>query len=357
VNPVKCVIWDLDGTLWRGTLAESDRVELTDEVRTVITGLDERGILQSVCSRNDHDHAWRTLRALGVADYFIQPRIGWGPKSAGVREIVDHLGFAEQAFAFVDDHPVERAEVAHHLPGVRCYPAEAVPDLLARPEFDPPRTAVSARRRQYLLAEERRAAARADDGATDEEFLRSLDAELAVDPATADDLARLAELTVRTTRLNTTGVPYTDDDLSAWRASPDHDVLVARLDDRFGGYGEIGVLLVHRRPGVWRLVLLATSCRVLAHGVGTTLLRWLMDRAHRAGVHLVADFRRTDRNRQMAVAYRFAGLTEDPCDCQAALPPPSAGVRHLHVVPGPQEPPRTVLLRVHPSLRGCGQEG
>ncbi|MEV5721068.1 HAD-IIIC family phosphatase [Amycolatopsis mediterranei] len=349
VPTIKCVIWDLDETLWAGTLAESDRVELSDDVRAVVTGLDERGILQSVCSRNDHDEAWRQLEQLGVAGYFVLPMIGWGPKSTAVSEIVERLGFAQNAVAFVDDQPAERAEVAHHLPGIRCYPADQATRLLGLPEFDPPRTATSARRRQLYQTEERRTAARAASTGTDADFLRSLRAELTIEPAGDHDLDRLAELTVRTTQLNTTGVPYAREELAALRARADHEVLVARLTDRFGDYGEVGIVLLARLSGVWRIRLLSTSCRVLAHGVGAVLLRWIIDRAHRAGVHLVADFRRTDRNRQMAVAYRFAGFDDAPCACRQHFTGVPDG-RLLHLLPSPQPPPDTLRLTTPPSI-------
>ncbi|GAA0899657.1 hypothetical protein GCM10009558_110900 [Virgisporangium aurantiacum] len=77
---VKCLVWDLDNTLWRGTLLEGDDVRLAPGVVATLRALDERGILHSVVSRNDHDAAWNTLEALGVADYFLRPRIGWGRK-------------------------------------------------------------------------------------------------------------------------------------------------------------------------------------------------------------------------------------------------------------------------------------
>ena len=75
---VKCLVWDLDNTLWQGTLLEDGEVRLSDEVRDVIVALDDRGILQSISSKNDYDLAWARLEALGIAEYFVLPKIGWG---------------------------------------------------------------------------------------------------------------------------------------------------------------------------------------------------------------------------------------------------------------------------------------
>ncbi|MGM1061312.1 HAD-IIIC family phosphatase [Saccharothrix sp. Mg75] len=343
---VKCLVWDLDGTLWRGTLAEGDDVVVPDGVRRVITELDARGVLQSVASKNDHDHAWARLEQLGLAEYFVLPRIGWGPKSASVRAIARELGFAESAVAFVDDQPAERAEVAFHLPQVRCYPAEQAAHLTGLAEFSPPVvTEDSARRRRMYQDGFRRDAERAAFTGPDEEFLRTLDLRMTVVRATERELARAAELTLRTSQMNATGVPYDDAALRRLMTDPAHEVLVVGMSDRFGPHGAVGLVLLRRSPGAWHLKLLATSCRVVSFGAGATLLDWLADRAAHAGVHLAADFRPTDRNRIMDVAYRFAGFDDEDCPCLAGLGPAAGDdVRRLHLRPAPRPAPRVVTL-------------
>ncbi|ONI91142.1 hypothetical protein ALI22I_09875 [Saccharothrix sp. ALI-22-I] len=340
---VKCLVWDLDQTLWKGVLLEDGEVVVSEEVREVVLELDRRGILQSVASRNDHDHAWPLLEELGLAEYFVLPRIGWGAKSEAVRSIADELGFKHTTIAFIDDQPVERAEVAHHLPDVRCYPAEEAVTLLDRPEFTPAAvTADSRNRRAMYQAGVRREAERESFAGADDEFLRSLEQRMAVVRATEADLARVEELTLRTSQMNATGVHYPAEELLELLSDPGHEVLVVTLDDRFGSHGAVGLVLLARRDALWHLKLLATSCRVVPFGVGAILLRWLTDRAHAAGAHLVADFRRTDRNRMMEIAYRFAGFTDEACPCLADLP--AGEVEHLHLVPAPQQAPTTMTV-------------
>ncbi|MFI9274497.1 HAD-IIIC family phosphatase [Kitasatospora sp. NPDC052896] len=342
---VKCLVWDLDGTLWQGTLLEDAEVTLPEEIRKVVIELDARGILQSVASKNDHEPAWARLEQLGIAEYFVLPRIGWGTKSESVRAIAEQLNFAPGTIAFIDDRPAERAEVNHHLPDVRCYPAEqaaALPDL---PEFTPAtRTADSRRRREMYQAGFRREAERAASTAPDADFLRSLELVLRIDRASPEDISRVEELTLRTSQMNATGVHYSDRRLRELRADPGHEVLVASMADRFGPHGAVGVLLVERRTGSWHLKLLATSCRVVSYGAGSTILDWLVDQAARAGVHLTADFRATERNRMMEIAYRFAGFEESAsADCGCAAAPPG-DVQVLHLVPGRRTPSPTVRL-------------
>ncbi|MFI9365182.1 HAD-IIIC family phosphatase [Kitasatospora sp. NPDC053057] len=346
VTTVKCVVWDLDNTLWKGTLLEGDDVVIDDRVHETVVGLDSRGILQAVASKNDHGPAWQRLEELGVAEYFVAARIGWGPKSASVREIADELKFAHHTIAFVDDQPAERAEVEFHLPQVRCYPAESATELLTLPEFTPATVTVdSRRRRQMYQANVRRQAEQESYDGPSEEFLRSLDLVMEIGRATAGDLSRMEELTLRTSQMNATGVHYSDADLRALLDDERHEVLAVTMSDRFGSHGAVGVALVRTGPAVWHLKLLATSCRVVSFGAGATVLNWLIDEAATAGAHLVADFRPTSRNRIMEVAYRFAGFTDERCGCLAELPPPDGGgTQRLHLTPVPRPAPDTLRL-------------
>lgn len=171
--------------------------------------------------------------------------------------------------------------------------------------------------------------------------------------ADAAELARVSELTVRTSQMNATGVPYSGDELQELTADPQHEVLVVSMADRFGSHGAVGVLLLERGERAWRLKLLATSCRVVSFGAGTALLNWLIDAAHTAGVHLAGDFRRTERNRMMDIAYRLAGFGDEECRCLADLPAGSgpADLQHLHLVPTARPAPTTMRLSA-PQLFG-----
>ncbi|MFJ8716854.1 HAD-IIIC family phosphatase [Streptomyces violaceus] len=348
---VKCLVWDLDNTLWRGTLLEDDEVELTEEIRRTVLELDARGILQSVASRNDHDLAWERLEKLGMAEYFVLPQIGWGRKSDSVRAIASRLQFAESVVAFIDDQPTERAEVTHELPAVRTYDAEHAAELTGLPEFSPAHvTEDAANRRAMYRAGFRRERAEQEHVGSSEEFLKSLDLRLVIEHAGDEHLARVEELTLRTSQMNATGVHYSDADLRALLSDPDHDVLVMSLTDRFGSHGAVGVLLLERGDRRWHLKLLATSCRVVSFGTGATILRRIIAEAYRAGMHLTADFRATERNRIMEVAYRFAGFSQQPCAvcCHAAGADAADGagsdVQLLHLVPTAQDVSTTMRV-------------
>jgi methoxymalonate biosynthesis protein len=343
---VKCLVWDLDNTLWDGTLLEDGGVELRPGIRDLIIELDSRGILQSVASKNDHDHAWARVTELGLADYLILPKIGWGPKSESVAKIAEELNFALKTIAFIDDQPAERAQVEFRAAEVRTYDAVQTSELASLPEFSPEVVTVDARRRRemYQASFKREAEKTTFEGA-DEDFLRTLDLEMVIKRADGEDLSRVEELTLRTSQMNATGVHYSDEALRGLLADPKHAVLTVTLTDRFGPHGAVGVMLLEFHPGVWNLKLLATSCRVVSFGAGAVLLNWLIDQAARAGAHLAADFRRTDRNRMMDVAYRFAGFADDACTCTAELGPTAEPqIRRLHLAADRRPEPTTMTL-------------
>ena len=81
-KPVKCVVWDLDDTLWSGTLLEDGAVSLRSTVAEIVKVLDSRGILHSIASKNDHDQAMGQLEKFGLAEYFLYPQINWNSKAS-----------------------------------------------------------------------------------------------------------------------------------------------------------------------------------------------------------------------------------------------------------------------------------
>lgn len=309
---VKCVVWDLDHTVWDGILLEDERVELRPGVAEILRELDARGILQSVASRNDHDRAMARLEALGIAEYFLYPHVNWNAKGENVAAIAQKLNIGLDTFLFIDDQPFEREEVAFACPAVRTMDAADLSGLLGRPELNPEFiTDDSRNRRRMYLADMARGQAEETFNGPSEDFLRGLEMRFVLAPCTEDDLQRAEELTVRTNQLNTTGYTYGYDELNAFRTSPDHVLLVAGLDDRFGTYGKIGLALVEKTSGeFWTLKLLLMSCRVMSRGVGTIMMSHIMSQAKAAGVKLRAEFKPNGRNRMMEVTYRFGGFRE-----------------------------------------------
>jgi FkbH-like protein len=308
---IKCVVWDLDNTIWGGILLEDAEVALRAGVLETIRELDRRGILNSVASRNDHQLAIDKLTSFGLDEYFLYPEINWNSKAASLEAIAKALNIGLDTFAFVDDQPFEREEVAFLHPKVLCVDAADIDRLLDMPRFMPRFiTAESRLRRQLYQSDSLRARVEAEFTGSSEQFLATLNMAFTIKHADEGDLKRAEELTLRTHQLNTTGYTYSYDELDALRRSDDHLLLIAALEDRFGTYGTIGLALVERGRPAWTIKLLLMSCRVMSRGVGTIMMSYIMSRASQDGARLRAHFIPNGRNRMMYVTYKFGGFKE-----------------------------------------------
>jgi HAD superfamily phosphatase (TIGR01681 family) len=149
VSPLKCIVWDLDNTLWDGVLVEDgpEKIRLRQGVVEVIRELDQRGILHSIASKNNADETLKALRAYGLEEYFLFPQINWQPKSKSIAQIAQLLNIGVDAMAFVDDQQFEREEVRTVLPQVTLIDALEYASIPSRPECQAPATAESRNRR------------------------------------------------------------------------------------------------------------------------------------------------------------------------------------------------------------------
>lgn len=308
---IKCIVWDLDNTLWNGILAEGDALLPRADVIQIIKTFDERGILQSIASKNDYKLAKAQLESLGLWNYFLAPEINWGAKSTSVSNIAKQLNLSLDTFAFIDDQSFEREEVSFKHPAVRTYDAARLSEIVSNKDFVPEFVTEDSklRRHMYQLDRLRDAEKERFDG-PDEAFLSQLNLSFKVSKATASDLSRVEELIQRTSQLNTSGIVYSREALIRFIDSDQDELLVAQLDDRFGTYGKIGLCLVRKEASRWEIPLLIMSCRVVSRGVGTVMLNYLRQQAQAANMPLFAKFIPTDRNRMFYFTYKLNGFVD-----------------------------------------------
>lgn len=308
---VKCVIWDLDNTLWEGTLSEGGGASLRRGAMDAVLELDRRGIVQSVSSKNDPDAATRKLAAFGLEEYFLCPQISWNPKSSGVQTILSALNIKPEATAFVDDSAFERDEVGSVLPALRRYDGADLPEMLALPEFQAPFiTEDSANRRKMYRADLARQSAESAFEGNADDFLATLHMKLGIAPVTERDLQRVEELTVRTHQLNSTGYTYSYEELVALSRDPRYIFRICSLSDDYGDSGKVGLLLLENGDDALRIKLLIVSCRVMSRGIGSALLCYATQLASQLQKTLLAEYLETEYNRIMFITYKLAGFEE-----------------------------------------------
>ena len=281
-DKVKCVVWDLDNTLWDGTLIETDdtnALKLNPDVRELIEELDRRGIIQSVASKNDHAAAMAVLEHMNLAEYFLYPQIHWNPKSGSVEQIAKDLNIGMDAIALIDDSPFERNQVASVWPQVRTYDVTEIQNLPARDEFDVPATQESRNRRAMYRAEEKRNTLMAMAGEHTDlaEFIRKCNLQMHIfTPATAEEKLRCYELVVRTNQLNMSGIKYTSEEFDEVLARPGHKNFAFSCTDDFGEYGIVGFGQYRVEGEQLVFTEFAMSCRVAGKFVESALFAHLL---------------------------------------------------------------------------------
>jgi len=294
---IKCVVWDLDNTLWDGILVEQgvDGLKLKPKITSVIKELDRRGIIQSVASKNHRDEAMAVLKSLQLDEYFLYPQISWAPKSDGIKTIARHLNIGIDAMLFVDDSEFELQQVQSACSGIRVLQSQHYSSLLTMPECQVPVTEESkSRRKMYKVEQARQTTAETfkDDYTA---FLRHCSIQVTVQTLTAGNLERVHELTQRTNQMNFSGNRYDRDVLRQIIGSSSLDAYVISCEDRFGSYGIVGFSTVDNR--VPRLTDLMFSCRIQSKRVEHAFLLYVI-RKYTAltGTDFYANYRKTARN-------------------------------------------------------------
>jgi FkbH-like protein len=297
---VKCVAWDLDNTLWKGILAEDSESGLVPhpEALDLIKKLDERGIIQTIVSKNNYADAWPVLGRLGLQDYFLYPAINWQPKSSNLKEIANRLNINIDAIALIDDSAFERAEVQSALPQVRVYPEDRVSHLLTYAEFDVPVSAESRNRRASYLTEIKREKVKETFGGDYEAFLRSCGVKLRLFvPREEKHIARCLELIQRSNQLNLSNTRHKAEEFQKMLSLPGLLCVAMECSDRFGDYGIVGFASVDETQELPTLRDLVLSCRVAQKRVEHAFIQWLARRESGKGkAALGAELVKTERN-------------------------------------------------------------
>jgi FkbH-like protein len=263
-DSVKLVIWDLDETLWTGTLSEGP-VTMRDHESNVVRQLNRRGIMNSICSKNDFEAVRAQLRSEdNLWDEFVFPKISWAPKGPQIAQIVEDMQLRPKQVLFIDDNPTNIQEAIYSVPGIQTSGPHIIADLLSLPQLAGGNDPQLKRLGQYRLLEQK-AQERTENIGTNDDFLRScnIQVEIGDDCLTEDNFPRIAELVERTNQLNFTKRRLDSDELRAILSDPQRENRYVRVRDRFGDYGICGFYSL----AAGHLSDFLFSCRILHMGV------------------------------------------------------------------------------------------
>jgi|GEM_PF-418436 len=256
---VKLVIWDLDETFWCGTLSEGGIEAIADNVALIKT-LTDKGIVNSICSKNDFDKTKAALEELGVWDLFVFPSIDWTNKGVRVKRIIDAMQLRAVNVLFVDDNINNLKEAEFECAGLQTALPDQLPDLIKTPAFAGKKDLQHTRLQQYKILEQK-AVAQAQSGSNDE-FLYQSDIRVNIVRDWAGEIDRVHEIINRTNQLNFTKVRLERDQVEQLLKTADDSGLV-HATDKYGDHGYIGFFAVKDKV----LQQFAFSCRMMGAGI------------------------------------------------------------------------------------------
>lgn len=313
----KCLVLDLDNTLWGGVIGDdglggiqlgegSPDGEAFAAFQRYLRGLKDRGVLLAVSSKNDDRIARLPFTdhpdmILGLDD-FVAFKANWDPKSASIRAIARELDLPLSAFAFVDDNPAEREEVAQALPDVAVpeLPADAAGFVraLERERLFESTVLTGEDLQRTTTYQARREALAGLTEATDiGAYLASLEMEAVIRPFEPIAFERITQLVNKTNQFNLTTTRVVPGDIERLAADPRAVTRTVRLRDRFADHGLISVLYGQVDGTRLRLDAWLMSCRVLGRGVEQLLFNEVLAAALGLGLReIVGRYRPTDRN-------------------------------------------------------------
>ena len=328
----KCLVLDLDNTLWGGVIGDVGLVGLALgegsaageaylEVQRYAKRLKDRGVILAVCSKNDPaiaesafgGHPEMVLRRSDIAAFVAN----WSDKAENLRAIAGQLNIGLDSLVFVDDNPVERARVREALPMVAVPelpddPARYVRSIAEHGYFEAVSfTQEDAQRAEQYAANAQREALR-DAAQSMDDFLRGLQMTVTYGQVGAVDLARVTQLINKTNQFNTTGRRYSAEEVARLAADASNVMLQFRLADRLGDNGLVSAMILRPDPGVasgFEIDTWVMSCRVFGRQLEDEAMNIAVEAARARGAQsLRAPYVPTERNRVIAGLYKALGF-------------------------------------------------
>ncbi|MBF0215337.1 MAG: HAD family hydrolase, partial [Magnetococcales bacterium] len=332
----KCLVTDLDNTLWGGVLGEEgvSGLRLGSDYpgsahvayQRALLQLHARGVLLAIASKNNPeevDEAFRDHPAMLLKPHhFVRREIHWQPKAHSLRAIAEGLNIGLEHLVFVDDNPAECAEVRAALPMVTVIPFPARPEraveaLLEPGWFDTLALSAEDRNRAALYEQRERAEILKATSHSLPDFLRSLEMRVEIRSLSMATLARAAQLTQKTNQFNLTTVRHSEQELLRRLQDPLWRMRTVRVIDRFGDNSVVGVMMARHRIEDESLEVesFLLSCRVIGRTIETAMLADLCRWASLLGMRrIVGRFLPTPRNAPAQTFYGDHGFTRQPDD-------------------------------------------
>lgn len=329
----KCLVLDLDNTLWGGIIGEDGLAGIQlgpdgvgrayVDFQHEILRLHAQGVILAICSKNNQADAEEAFQKhphmVLKLEHFAALRVNWLDKPANLRALAEEINIGIDALVFLDDNPVERGAIRQLVPQV------LVPDLprdpVEFPEFLRGLTCFQSlqlteedlQRGRFYADERRRQVLQKQAGSLDE-YLAALAMVAHIRPIDDFTQPRIVQLIHRTNQFNLTTRRYSENEIQRMRAAPDHYIFSLGLEDRYGDNGIVGVAILQfgaddGAPGGAVIDSLLMSCRILGRNVERAFLKYLAEfAAQRGAVFIEGQYIPSEKNAQVADFYSRQGF-------------------------------------------------
>ncbi len=324
----KCIVLDLDNTLWGGVIGEdgiegiklgntAPGIEYVEFQRSLLS-LYNRGIILAVCSKNNPDDAFKVFREhpsqVLKEEHFAAMRINWQNKAANMTELAQEINIGLDSMVFLDDNPIERAQVA------QAHPEVLVVDMPKNPRlyremienlnvFDVLSLTSEDMARGEMYVGKRKRTELEQSTTSIEDFLRTLELKVRINEVTDFDTPRVVQLIGKTNQFNLTTRRYTDAEVRELRKSKDAAVYSMAVHDKFGDEGVVGVAIVRKNDGDWWIDSFLMSCRVIGRSVETAFLAKIVADARKANAtRIIGEYIPTKKNPPASDLYERHGF-------------------------------------------------
>lgn len=300
---IKCVVWDLDNTLWDGTLDNNDNVQLKDGIKDILEKLYKYGVPSVIASKNNFDFAYEKIKELKIDKYFLKMKISWNHKYKAIEEVAKELNIAVNAILFIDDSEMELFECKTYLPDVNILNAkdykktlELIEEGYSMPDDTFNRVEI------YKIIQERK---EIQKELTRDEFLEKCQIQIDIVEAKETDYDRIIQLSERTNQFNLSCQKYTKDELK----KSDY-IFICKMKDIFGDYGTVGAMVLNLEDfKSIRVNFFAVSCKVEGRNIGKCMIEKIIEFSKELKKEkIIASFNDNNKNNKLTALFVLYGF-------------------------------------------------
>lgn len=260
VSKIKLIIWDLDETFWKGTISEQ-KVAPQKQACDLVLMSSQKGIVNSICSKNDEKPCREKLTEWGVWDYFVFTSINWQPKGQRIKNIISDMNLRAANVLFIDDNHLNLEEARYYCPDIMTASPDIIGELFKAVSVLKNEDRDLERLNRYKVLEKK--IQERSSMSSNEEFLRQSNIRADIHSDCLKELDRIHELIMRSNQLNYTKVRSTHEELEALLQNPEVEAGYVTASDKYGEYGIIGFFAYRDN----RLIHFLFSCRTLGMGI------------------------------------------------------------------------------------------